>query len=105
MSYKFHSTLKKLRIDRGLTQSQLSDSLGLNGKQTISDYENGKSQPNIETLIKIADFFNISCDYLLGRDYNSSIIQKENLELKTQYKRLEKKLNQIMMIVNEEVEE
>lgn len=64
---QFSEILKKLRLKNGLTQSQLSDSLGLNAKQTISDYENEKSQPNIEMLIKISEFFNVSTDFLLGK--------------------------------------
>ncbi|HYE81660.1 MAG TPA: helix-turn-helix transcriptional regulator [Clostridia bacterium] len=85
---QFSEILRKERTKRGLTQSQLSDHLGLNAKQTISDYENEKSQPNIEMLIKIADFFNITVDHLLGvspyRNYEEQKIadvseQKETL--------------------------
>jgi len=63
----FAYRLKELRhINKGLTQSQLAQELHI-GKSTISNYENGYSTPDIETLMKIAIHFDVSTDYLLGR--------------------------------------
>lgn len=44
-------------------------------QNTVSRYETGEREPNIATLIKIADFFNVSVDYLLERTDNPSVNQ------------------------------
>ncbi|HEX3047211.1 MAG TPA: helix-turn-helix transcriptional regulator [Bacillota bacterium] len=59
--------IKELREERGLTQEALSGDLGLSGKSAIANYEKGFRTPEYETLLKIADYFNVSTDYLLGR--------------------------------------
>ena len=58
--------IKKLREERGLTQFQLGEKIGL-AESTISLYESGKREPNLETLQLFADFFGKSVDQLLGR--------------------------------------
>ena len=62
----FYNRLKKLRVENDLLQKNLAQMLGL-AQTTIANYEQGKRFPDEETLQKIADFFNISLDYLLGR--------------------------------------
>lgn len=61
-----HTRIRELRKERGLTQEQLGKVLGV-VKSTISLYESGKSTPDDEIKIKIADYFDVSLDYLLGR--------------------------------------
>ena len=61
--------LKELRESRRLTQDGLGKKFGLAGS-TISLYERGQRQADYETLIKFADFFDVSVDYLLGREVN-----------------------------------
>lgn len=58
--------IKSLRKEYGMTQSELGKILGI-GKTTISMYENGNSNPDDDLKQKIADYFNVSVDYLLGR--------------------------------------
>ncbi len=58
--------LNKLRRNKGLTLKELGDILNL-GESTLSMYENDKRSPDYETLKRIADFFDVSLDYLLGR--------------------------------------
>ena len=65
MLYK--DRLKKLRIEKGLSQEELSNILSLN-KSTICCYEKGTRVPSLEVLIKLSDYFEVSIDYLLGRD-------------------------------------
>lgn len=62
----FPKRLKYLRRLNDITQQELADYLNV-GKTTISNYETGYSTPDVETLNKIADFFNTTIDYLLGR--------------------------------------
>ncbi len=62
--------IKKLRKEKGI--SQLKMALDLNTSQnTISRYETGEREPGINELIKIADYFDVSIDYLVGRTDNS----------------------------------
>lgn len=55
-----------LREKRGLTQEDLSTKLGIS-RASLSHYETNRRQPDYETLRNIANFFDISTDYLLGR--------------------------------------
>ena len=58
--------LKELRIERGIQQKDLAAVLGI-GANTLSQYENGKREPDNNTLMQLADYFGVSTDYLLGR--------------------------------------
>lgn len=58
--------IRNLRHSRELNQVQLASKLGVK-KQSISNWENENIMPSIEMLVKIADFFHVSTDYLLGR--------------------------------------
>ena len=59
--------IKQLRQERGLSQSQFVKCLSVS-KQSISNWENGKVYPPIKMVIKIANFFSVSTDYLLEFD-------------------------------------
>ncbi len=58
--------LKEIRKSRGISQVRLAIDLNTN-QNTISRYETGDREPGINELIQIADYFNISVDYLLER--------------------------------------
>ncbi|MBU5227803.1 helix-turn-helix domain-containing protein [Clostridium senegalense] len=62
----FGERLKELRKEHRLTQQELADNFYLN-KSSISRYEKNQQLPENDLLQKIADFFNVSIDYLLGR--------------------------------------
>ena len=64
--------LKELRLSKGISQVRLSIELGLN-QNSVSRYENGERQADYNTLIKIADYFNVSIDYLLERTNNPKV--------------------------------
>ena len=59
--------LKKLRIEKGLLQKDVAEAINV-GRTTYVKYENGDSEPNMDTLIQLANFFDVSVDYLLGND-------------------------------------
>ncbi len=61
--------LKEIRKSKGISQLKLTMDLNTN-QNTISRYETGEREPGINELIKIADYFNISIDYLLERTDN-----------------------------------
>lgn len=67
----FSSVFKSLRLSYKLTQDELAKSLGIS-KSAISMYENGNREPDFVTLEKIADFYNVDMDYLLGRSTNTT---------------------------------
>ena len=58
--------LKKLREERKLTQKQLAEVI-LVSQQSINKYENHGVEPDIATVIRLADYFSVSVDYLIGR--------------------------------------
>ena len=58
--------LKKLRKERNISQLKLAIDLNMN-ENSISRYENNEREADYETLIKFADYFDVSLDYLLGR--------------------------------------
>lgn len=61
--------LKELRKKKGISQVRLAIELNTT-QNTISRYETGEREPGITELIKIADYFNVSVDYLIGRTEN-----------------------------------
>ena len=61
--------LKKLRETKGITQTELAKELGV-VRSTICQYEKGNREPDMETLIKIADYFGVSIDFILDREEN-----------------------------------
>lgn len=67
----FNIRLKDLREDNDLTQEELSKQLNIT-RSALGNYELGIREPSVELLIKIADYFNISLDYLLCRTNNNN---------------------------------
>ena len=61
----FGTVLKQLRKNHNLTQKELGDRMGLS-KAVISKYENGLGYPSYDILIKFAEHFGVTTDYLLG---------------------------------------
>lgn len=70
--------LRSLRKQHKLTMKELGDIIGV-AESTISLYENGKRQPDYTTLQKIANYFHVSVDYLLGRDDNLDRYPNEDI--------------------------
>ena len=62
----FGELMAELRQDRGLTQKELGKILSVS-TGTISNYENSVHYPDLEKLVTLADYFQVSTDYLLGR--------------------------------------
>ncbi len=80
--------LKKLRNKKKISQQQLADIIGVS-QQSINKYENHSVEPDIETLIKLSEFFQTSVDYLIGHTEVDHIIEKlEPFELNDEEKRL-----------------
>lgn len=67
--------IKDLRTKRGLSQKDLADMLGIS-KSVMSSYENSIHLPPYDILIRIANIFSVSCDYLLGNTDNKVLTTK-----------------------------
>lgn len=63
---EWNAIIKTLREEKGLNQTEFGELFGVSQK-VISNWEQGRNQPNIETLVKIANYFHTSVDYLVGR--------------------------------------
>lgn len=69
----FQNIFKRLRLSSELTQAEMAEKLGIS-RSTIGMYETGAREPDFETLEKIADFFNVDTDYLLGRTDKTTLL-------------------------------
>ncbi|RLJ90165.1 helix-turn-helix domain-containing protein [Planococcus citreus] len=72
----FNKKLQSLRKSKKMTQDELANRLSIN-RGTYANYERGHRQPDFETLIKIADYFEVTTDYLLGRNEYAHGVSKE----------------------------
>ncbi len=66
MNTDFPKILTLLRIENGLSQKKVANALGIS-QSLLSHYEKGRLECNFDLLTKIADYYDVSCDYLLGR--------------------------------------
>lgn len=80
--------IKYLRVDRGLSQSDLARLLGI-GRSTIAGYECGARRPDHKTLLQLAACFNVSVDYLLGN-------QRSNINNSSEYSTILRELNDLL---------
>ena len=69
--------IKELREMKGLQQKQLAIDLGVT-QPTVCDWENGNKTPSFKSAVKIADYFHVTTDYLLGRDEPVTTADEEN---------------------------
>lgn len=67
MEYKFGERLKELRTEKELTTRALAEKIGTNNAN-ISNWENNKNFPSIIFIYALCDFFDVSADFLLGRE-------------------------------------
>lgn len=77
----FKDRLKALRSQRHISQKELADKMGIN-KQTISQYERGVRNPDLEMLSLLCDYFNVSADFILGKtDVTPRFLNSKELAL------------------------
>lgn len=72
MPSSFGERLKKLRVEQHITQKEFAAIIGIT-ERSYQNYEINSSTPNYKTLLFIADYFNVSLDYLVGRSDNPNI--------------------------------
>ncbi len=62
-----YNKIQLLMMSRHMNKAELSKAIGVSSGN-LSDWANGRSQPSIDKLIKLADYFDVSLDYITGRD-------------------------------------
>lgn len=75
--------IKELRIEKKITQLQLSIDLGVT-QETISAYEHGRHLPSVTALIRMSDIFDASMDYIMGRSPVRHSFEKDSVSLDIQ---------------------
>lgn len=85
----FAECLQELREDRNISRKELAAFLNIS-VSTLGMYEQGRREPNIDMLIKLADYFNVSLDFLVGRSANNE--ERKNM---LEALRLKNKINKL----------
>ena len=93
--------LIELRQKYGYTQAKAAERIGI-GRTSLNNYENGIREPNIDVLNQLADFYNVSVDYLLGRedDYTTKLTVGDTLLLQATASATEEEKKQAAKIIS-----
>lgn len=91
------SKLKKARNDKGITQEQAAELLDVS-RQTISNWENNKSYPDIVSVIKMSDVYSVSLDHLLKEDKAMKQTYREFLEESTNTVKAKRNLGKMILL-------
>ena len=78
--YVHYKRLRNLREDHDMTQKQLAEVLDLS-PSALGNYIQGTREPDYDTLIRIADYFHVTTDFLLRNDHNTKLSQDEEMLL------------------------
>ena len=76
---KLPHRLKNLREEKGYLQKHVADEIGVKNN-TLSGYENGSRSPDPDMIVELANLYEVSTDYLLGKNSNKYTIEQEDLE-------------------------
>lgn len=101
--------LKKLRKQHHLSQQKLADILHIS-QQSVYKYENDITSPDLETLIRMADYFNTSIDYLIGHTdithkiepISEEMLNSDEMSMIKAYRKLSSRQREIIRIVIDE---
>ena len=74
-----NKVLKELRQQKGCKHKEMSEALGVSISQ-LSDYENGRKKLGMAMAIKLADFYNVTLDYIMGREVKQTIDNRSDIE-------------------------
>ena len=94
---QFSSNMRFLRKQNKMTQRELGEVLGY-GYTTISNYENGRNEPSIYDLKKIANYFEVTIDYLVGN--TSKINSEQSYEYTKELESIRETLNELSNKIN-----
>ncbi len=103
MSIAFATKLSSLRREKNISQKAVADALGIS-QALLSHYEKGIRECNLDFLVKAADYYDVTTDYLLGRTEsrhgNNSVFEEEEIESDYQLKDITV-LRSFMYLLNE----
>lgn len=88
MNEDFCKNLKKIRLEKGYSQKDFAEKLGV-AKSTYCMYENGYREPNVDTIKRIADLLGVSVDDLFGIDNSPAVSKAEFSDLVQKYRVLD----------------
>lgn len=82
--------LQELRESQKLTQIELAQIMNI-PRMTYNNYEKGRCEPNIQTLIKLADYYHVTLDYLVGRQFanDAGYLTDEEKEILKMFRKLD----------------
>lgn len=100
---RFSQRLSQLRVLSGMYLKEIASYLHVS-VGTMSNYENGIHQPNLETLCRLADFYGVTTDYLLGRDDVSLESETDAESDEVSLQRLRKLQSRILKMTPKELE-
>ena len=83
---QFKHNLRLARENKGISIKSLAEAIDVK-PYTISDWEKGRSEPNISNLIKLANYFNVTVDFLVGNTINSDNSLSEIIDLINNYQK------------------
>lgn len=84
---KINERIKQLRVDNNLLQKEIAKILNV-PKNTYGAWERGNNEPSVDIIIKLADFYQISTDYLLNREEEDGRIIVQEIELPSDEKKV-----------------
>ena len=101
---EFKERLKKVRVEKGISQSELAKSIGVH-VTNISRYERGENRPTSDVLTKLANSLDVTADYLMGGSVDDNAQKTiSDKELLSQFQKVEKLPNDKKMIIKELIE-
>lgn len=104
MNTDFPRILSLLRKERGLSQKQVAQDLGI-AQALLSHYEKGKRECGLSFLIKAADYYNVSTDYLLGRSpvSNGGIITESDIPEGNSDSKADSRNGDLLLVLNKKL--
>lgn len=91
-----YDKIQLLMMSRHMNKADLAKAVGVSSGN-LSDWSNGRSSPSIDKLIKLADFFDVSIDYIVGRDDRYPTPSPDTFELIRMYENLDKEGRTIVL--------
>lgn len=93
---KIYERLKALRKENNYLQKDLADFLSIS-KSAYGYYEQGRNEPDIQTILKLAEFYNVSTDYLLCKtDIESGTLEKKESDIVKMYRQIDEESKNIV---------
>lgn len=104
MNY-FGENFKRLRKDKGLNQEQMAEALNIADRSTVSRWETGSVEPDLDTLIQISDYLDVSLDELLKKEYTKKTLVDDAKQAQAVLAEMISKLENLDSVSNKSIDE